>query len=295
MTTRYTSPDEDSGRWHGFPFRAGDIVVSTRSKSGTTWVQMICALLVFRGPDLPRPLGELSPWLDWRVEPREVVLARLEAQDHRRIVKTHTPLDGMPLDPRATYVVVGRHPLDAAVSLYHHSANIERVRLHELLGNDAPAERADPRPPPPLGEWLRRWIAWEGEPAERLDSLPGMLHHATDALARRAAPNVVLVHYDDLRADLPGEVARLADRLGIELAPGEAAELAGHATFAAMRVRSADLVPDRLGVLRAPARFFRDGRSGSGEALLAPDELVAYRQRVHRAAPADVVDWLHRW
>ena len=46
---RYRSDEEDSARWTGFPFRDGDIVISTRSKSGTTWMQMICALLVF-GP-----------------------------------------------------------------------------------------------------------------------------------------------------------------------------------------------------------------------------------------------------
>jgi len=40
---RYRSSDEDSARWLGFPFRDGDIVISTRSKTGTTWVQMICA------------------------------------------------------------------------------------------------------------------------------------------------------------------------------------------------------------------------------------------------------------
>ena len=45
---RYRSDDEDSGRWSGFPFRDGDIVISTRSKSGTTWMQMICALLIFQ-------------------------------------------------------------------------------------------------------------------------------------------------------------------------------------------------------------------------------------------------------
>ena len=57
---RYVSPDEDSGRWDGFPFREGDIVISTRSKSGTTWMQMICALLVFRTAELPAKLSVLS-------------------------------------------------------------------------------------------------------------------------------------------------------------------------------------------------------------------------------------------
>ena len=97
---RYQSPDEDSARWLGFPFRDGDIVISTRSKTGTTWVQMICALLIFQTPELPAPLGQLSPWLDHLIAPREQVYARLAAQQHRRIIKTHTPLDGIPLDPR---------------------------------------------------------------------------------------------------------------------------------------------------------------------------------------------------
>src|SRR3954469_17072504 len=120
---RYTSPDEDSTRWDGFAFRDDDIVISTRTKSGTTWMQMICALLVFQTPDLPAPLADLSPWLDWDVEPVHDVRARADAQQHRRFLKTHTPLDGFPLDERVTYIVVVRHPLDVAVSTYHHLEN----------------------------------------------------------------------------------------------------------------------------------------------------------------------------
>ncbi|HZB48620.1 MAG TPA: sulfotransferase domain-containing protein, partial [Mycobacteriales bacterium] len=137
MAVRYRSAEEDSARWDGFDFRPGDVVVSTRSKSGTTWMQMICLLLVLRTPQLPRPLIELSPWLDWLVEPRDEVVARLAAQPHRRVIKTHTPLDGLPIDPRATYVVVGRHPLDMIVSLVHQGDNIDRDRLRELAGQPA--------------------------------------------------------------------------------------------------------------------------------------------------------------
>src|ERR1700754_702082 len=150
---RYVSEDEDSDRWTGFAFRPGDIVISTRSKSGTTWMQMICALLVFQRPDLPAPLSELSPWVDHRIEPVAEVFARLERQGHRRFVKTHTPLDGVPIDERATYIVVGRHPLDMAVSLYHQGDNLDRRRLAELTG-----EPERPRfPRPAVHEWLVRW------------------------------------------------------------------------------------------------------------------------------------------
>ena len=143
---RYTSPDEDSARWWDFPFRPGDIVVSTRSKSGTTWVQMICLLLVHGTPDLPGRLGALSPWLDHLVRPTDEVFALPGgAGGTGGSIKTHTPLDGVPLDDRVTYIVVGRHPLDVAVSLYHHGDNIDRRRMAELTGN--PETTRPPRPP----------------------------------------------------------------------------------------------------------------------------------------------------
>jgi aryl sulfotransferase len=82
---RYQSPDEDSARWSGFPFRDGDIVISTRSKTGTTWVQMICALLIFQTPELPAPLAELSPWVDWLILPRERALHQSDNIDRAKL------------------------------------------------------------------------------------------------------------------------------------------------------------------------------------------------------------------
>jgi hypothetical protein len=158
--------------------RDGDIVISTRSKHGTTWLQMICALLVLRTPDLPAPLGVLSPWLDWLVAPRDEVWAQLAAQRHRRFIKSHTPLDGLPLDPGVTYVVGARHPLDAAVSLYHHGDNLDRARMRELTGDGRPipddrdkgadeAEGADPPPRRSVREWLLAWIDHEAAAGHR--------------------------------------------------------------------------------------------------------------------------------
>ena len=53
--------------------------------------------------------------------PHEFVYAQLAEQQHRRFIKTHTPLDGIPLDPRVTYIVTARHPLDTFVSLRRHN------------------------------------------------------------------------------------------------------------------------------------------------------------------------------
>jgi hypothetical protein len=289
---RYRSADEDSARWLGFPFRQGDIVISTRSKSGTTWVQMICALLVFQTSDLPAPLSELSPWLDWLVTPRDEVVALLAAQDHRRFVKTHTPLDGIPLDPRVIYVVVARHPLDMAVSLYHQGDNLDRERIRRLTGQPEPDGQAVPRPP--LHEWLVSWIDRDVRPREEMDSLPGVMWHLSDAWVRRNEPYIVLVHYDDLCADLEGEMRRLASLLDITVPEPLWPDLVRAATFEHMKARADTVVPDPSGVLKDSQAFFRRGTSGAGSELLTDEELAHYETRTAQLAPPDLLAWLHR-
>jgi hypothetical protein len=288
---RYQSADEDSSRWWDFEFRDGDIVVSTRSKSGTTWVQMICALLVFQTLDLPAPLAQLSPWMDWLVEPRDRVHARLGAQRHRRLIKTHTPLDGVPLDPRVTYIVVARHPLDMAVSLYHQGDNLDRARLRRLTGQQSVTPGSAR---PALQEWLRAWINRETDARQELDSLLGVMLHLSDAWARRVQDNVVLVHYDDLSTDLDGQMRRLANELGISVGPLDWPGLVRAATFSRMRDRAQHLAPDPAGVLKDKQAFFRAGVSGSGRRLLGAEEYVGYLARVSQLAPTELIDWLHR-
>jgi aryl sulfotransferase len=289
---RYRSDDEDSARWLDFPFRQGDIVISTRSKSGTTWMQMICALLVFQTTELPRPLSDLSPWLDWLITPQDEVYARLAAQRHQRFIKTHTPLDGIVLDARATYVVVARHPLDAAVSLYHQGDNLDQDRIRRLLGRPEPD---GPRPArPTLHDWLLAWIDREVDPREAMDSLPGVMWHLSDAWCRRDEPNIVLVHYDDLVADLEGEMRRLAALFGITVDEAVWPELVAAATFASMRTRAQRTAPSPSAVLKDTAAFFRRGTSGAGAESLSGDEIARYRERTATLAPPDLLTWLHR-
>lgn len=291
---RYRSADEDSGRWLGFPFRPGDIVISTRSKSGTTWMQMICALLIFQTADLPAPLTRLSPWLDWLATGEQQVYEQLAAQRHRRFIKTHTPLDGVPIKPDVFYVVVARHPLDMAVSLYHQGGNINRERLRQLTGAP-PSNAATPAPArPPLRSWLLHWIERDSDPRTELDSLPGVLWHLTDAWQRRNEPNVLLVHYDDFLADLAGQMRGIAAWLGIDVPAQLWPALVEAATFAAMRRKAAVLVPDPSGVLKDHSAFFRQGRSGAGRDPLTTGEIDRYHQRTAELAPADLLTWLHR-
>ena len=109
---------------------------------------MLCALLIFDGPTFPAPLERLSPWLDMLNRPLKEVRATYANQTHRRFIKTHTPLDGLPLRDDVTYVVVGRDPRDVSISMEHHMANMDMARFLELrtgaVGSDDLSRAPDP-------------------------------------------------------------------------------------------------------------------------------------------------------
>jgi aryl sulfotransferase len=329
--TRYQPPGEDNGRWPDFRFRADDIVISTPRKSGTTWMQMICALLIFQTPELPAPLWQLSPWLDTPDVPPEHVYAQLAAQRHRRFIKTHTPLAGIPSDAGVTYIVIGRHPADAFVSMYHqdrligpsappppslfappdHSGLLGRPGPPWFPGSPPPPHGPPPmphgliphppHPAPPapnvsreeLHDALIDWIGDDDGSPRHSASLPSIMEHLSEAWTRRADPNVVLVHYDDLRSDLERQMRRLADRLGIAVAERSWATLVEAATFERMRDRDDVLVPPPPGIAANNALFFRRGASGAAREILSDEEMAWYDERVARLASPEMIEWLH--
>src|SRR5213078_4207651 len=124
--------------------------------------------------------------------------------------------------------------------------------------------------------WLLQWIDADPSPRDAMDSLPGVMWHDADAWARRDEPNVVLVHYADLEADLDGAMRRLAAWLGIDVPESSWPALVDAATFTQMRARADMLAPDAAGILKDRARFFRKGSSGAGRALLTSGELAQY-------------------
>jgi aryl sulfotransferase len=290
----YRSADEDSDRWSALELRGDDVIGCTRTKHGTTWLQAVLLHLVHGPGPLPAPLPVLSPWVDHLLDPLDAVVARLDAQPHRRVLKTHTPLDGLPRPPGVQVVVGARHPLDAAVSLYHHIRNLDRARMAELAGEPVPRGRPVVEPT----TWVARWVVDDPDPEVVLDSLPGVMRHYRQAWAERDAPDVELVHFADLQRDRAAVVRRLADRLGIA-GPGGADPdvdvdgIVAATSYAAMLRRAEDLVPDPVGIIADPRRFFRAGRSGDG--LRLERRIVeAYLRRAADLLPPDLFDWLHR-
>ena len=293
---RYRTWLADSSRWDGFEFRPGDLVISTPAKCVTTWLQMICALLIFGDAGLPRPLTELSPWLDIQTDSVTNVRAALAAQRHRRFIKTHTPLDGLPFDERATYLCVGRDPRDAAISSDHHLTNMRREVLlkarETAMGAGPILDEAPARSEGPVARFWR-WVEDSAPPSEGLELL---LHHLETFWERRQAPNVVLLHYADLQADLEGEMRRLAGRLEIVIDEDSWPGLVAEAGFDRMRDRADRLAPQvtMAGLWHDTSRFFNRGTSGQWRELLGNAELDRYWVRVGRFAAPGLAAWAHR-
>lgn len=292
---RYRSIVADSARWEGFRFREGDIVISTPAKCGTTWMQTLCALLIFDTAELDEPLAKISPWLDMQLADRAEVVARLEAQSHRRLIKTHTPLDGVPFDERATYVSVGRDPRDVAVSSRHHMDNMDIDRFlavrESAVGLEDLAE-LDLTPPAAPEDRLREWMDSSGDGGPM--SLAATVNHLRTFWERRDDANVELFHYADLLADLQGQLRRLADALAIEVSDQRISELAAEASFAAMKGRAERVAPNAdVGIWRSTTEFFHRGSSGQWREVFHEDDLRHYEERVAELAPPDLATWLH--
>ena len=264
-------------------------------------MQRICCLPILGTPRLEQPLSRISPWLDMVTRTRDDVVADLDAQRHRRFIKTHTPLDGMPFDPRVTYICVARDPRDIAVSWDNHMANADMEALlrsratsvgngdiAELLAQDAPAQ--------PASERERFWF-WvdSAEPPERdPHSLLGVMDHPTAFWAVKDAPNVILLHYADLKADLETQMRALARRLSIDIAETSWAELVPAASFEQMR-RDADTLAPNVSesIWRDNTRFFHHGDGGRWRALFEAGDDARYAARVNEVAAPDVAAWAH--
>jgi hypothetical protein len=229
--------------------------------------------------------------------PLAEVTAALAAQTHRRVIKTHTPLDGLPLHPDVTYLVVGRDPRDVMISFEHHAANVDFAQFLELraaaVGNEDLAE-------------LPEWRAPSTDPVERFrgfitdetqitpPTLASVLHHLDTGWQRRHEPNVALFHYAELKADLEGELLGLARVLGARCAPERARELAAEASLERMRERAAVDAPSASQQNWKDVRaFFRTGGAGEWRERLSAADLTAYEARVAALVGPDLAAWVH--
>jgi aryl sulfotransferase len=293
----YRTWSVDSRRWNEYRPRADDILIATYPKCGTTWAQRIVSLLVFQTTDA-KPIFEISAWVDQRfAQPIQDVIVRIEAQPHRRFLKSHLPLDGLPFYDEVKYIHVARDGRDACMSLHNHMAGF----VDEAIGRLSKAGLDDEliaRPFPPVPDdparFFHRWIT-EGVAQGHEDGMPNLSFFQFERAwwEARSRPNVLLVHYNDLKSDLPGEMQRIADFLEIEVAPAVLGEFVEAAGFEAMS-RDGDALMARAaaGWRDGSRTFFNKGTNGRWRDVVSEADLALYDAKVKAMLSPECALWV---
>ncbi len=276
----------DSTIWNDFKFRNDDIIIATYAKAGTTWMQQIIAQLLFDGnPDLE--VADMSPWLDLRVPPKAVKLPVVEAQTHRRFIKTHLPVDSLRFSPEAKYLYIARDGRDVVWSLYNHHANANDTWYRAL--NDTPGRVGPPieRPPSDIRKYWHDWLERDGYP------FWSFWENTRSWWAIRNLPNVMLVHFGNLKRDLPGQIRRVAKFLDIPVQDSRWDAILEHCSFEWMKRNATKSVPLGGAFWDAGAEvFINRGINGRWRDTLTNEESSEYECRAEAELGAECARWL---
>ncbi|MEE8454405.1 MAG: sulfotransferase domain-containing protein [Limibaculum sp.] len=276
----------DSTIWNGFDFRDDDIIISTYAKAGTTWVQQIVSQLIFDGAE-GLAVAEMSPWLDLRVPPKEVKLPVVEAQTHRRFLKTHLPVDALVFSPKAKYLYIGRDGRDVVWSLYNHHTNANALWYEAL--NDTPGRVGPPIGPPPdsILQYFDDWLERDGHPFWPL------WENVRSWWQIRHLPNVMVLHFTRLKADMPGEIRRIAAFLDTPIDAAAWPAILEHCSFDYMKANATASVPLGGAFWDGGAQtFIHKGVNGRWRNMLSPEQSAAYETRALAELGEDCARWL---
>ncbi|MFT6285641.1 MAG: aryl sulfotransferase [Alcanivorax sp.] len=276
----------DSTIWNNLNFRDDDIVISTYAKSGTTWVQQIVAQLLFNGEE-GMEVAEMSPWLDLRVPPKEVKLPMVEAQTHRRFLKTHLPVDALVFSEKAKYIYIGRDGRDVLWSMYNHHSTANETWYEAL--NETPGRVGPPIEPPPLSitQYYHDWLDKDGYPWWPF------WENVRSWWTIRDLPNVYMLHFANLKSDMPGEIRRIAEFIETPIDETKWESVLRHCSFDYMKANATKNVPLGGAFWDGGAQaFIHKGTNGRWREVLSEEEVSKYERRAADELAGACARWL---
>lgn len=287
-------PIIDSDRWDVYNQRDGDIVITTSYKAGTTWMQTIVANLLYQDGEFPAPVSVMAPWLDMALPPLDEVAAGLEAQENRRFIKTHLPIDGIPYFAGNKYIYVGRDGRDVFMSMWNHHSNYSEdlkgatKEIAAGMGMDFKVDYQDIHEM--YADWISKgWFDWED------DGYPYWSHlsHVKSWWEYRHLDNIHFVHFADLLSDPERAIRRIAAFLDIQIDEDKLPGILERVTFASMKKNFTNIMPEATEIWKGGGKsFMNKGTNGRWKEVLSSDELARYDIAVEKALDPDAARWL---
>ncbi|KAF5660120.1 n-hydroxyarylamine sulfotransferase [Fusarium heterosporum] len=294
----------DSTIWNEIKLRPDDIIISTFAKSGTTvgdpliastlanllqWMQQIVSQLLHEG-DPTVPAGVLSPWVDLRIVPREVMLGMIESQTHRRFMKSHLPVDSITWDPKVKYIFVGRDGRDMVWSLHNHfyAATPAFYSFFQDTGYDGP-------PPQRPSENPRDMFIDLIEDDNRPSLNWPFWSHIRGWWNIRHQPNLLMIHFNDLKADLEGNMRKIAKFLEIPDLPEDKFKAAlEHCTFDWMKAHAELASPPQAEVAweNGAQDFINKGSNSRWKDVLSEEDCRLYEEKAREELGEECANWL---
>mmetsp|Transcript_515 Transcript_515/g.1389 ORF Transcript_515/g.1389 Transcript_515/m.1389 type:complete len:275 (+) Transcript_515:316-1140(+) len=266
-------------------------------------MQQIVAMILYRGEDPPFDVASRSPWLDMKLTD-DAVIAELNKQEGRRWIKTHLPLNALPYRATTKYIYVGRDGRDACLSLHNHYKMASDVWYDALNSKPLcgpPMPRFDQATMGP-SDFFDKWLTtgWETHTWEA-DGYPfwSLFTNVEQWWNFRHLPNVLFVHFANLKKDLPGEMRRIAAFLGEEINEATFEQAVHKCEFSYMKARGEKLVPAGGALWKAPAAgesgassFFNKGENKRYVGVLSDAQLEAYEAAVKQKLEPLAAHWL---
>ena len=286
----------DGQRWNAYEPRPTDIVIATAPKCGTTWMQQIVSSLVFQD-SVVRILPKVSPWIEVRFhQPEDEMYRDLAAQTYRRFMKTHLPVDGLPLYDEVQYIHVARDGRDVAMSLHNHFMSVpvsHYERLDRLGLEDAAIGKPHPRPPADPALFFHFWLTTPTVQGQS-DGSPQLSFFDLEVgyWAERMRPNFLMVHYNDLQEDLDGEMRRISEFLDVDILETVWPALVNAARFENMRAAGDQLMPQLKAFLGGSENFFYKATNERWRTILADDDLALYEAKVGEKFTPGLAAWI---
>jgi aryl sulfotransferase len=111
---------------------------------------------------------------------------------------------------------------------------------------------------------------------------------------RRHLRNVLLVHFNDLKADLDGEMRRIAVFLGLAVDPRTWSDQVARCTFESMKSRADEIGVFERNFVGGAQSFLHKGTNDRWRDVLTADELARYDEAVAKFLSPEQARWLER-